>query len=70
MGDVLSGLGGALLAQGFPAEACMQCAVHLHGMAADDLVAQGIGPAGLTASETMLAARHLYNRWIVEFSPA
>jgi len=70
MGDVLSGLGGALLAQGFPAEACMQCAVHLHGMAADDLVAQGMGPAGLTASETMLAARHLYNRWIVEFSPA
>jgi hydroxyethylthiazole kinase-like uncharacterized protein yjeF len=64
MGDVLSGIAGALLAQGFPAEATMQCAVHLHGLAADEMVAEGNGPAGLTASETMQAARRLYNQWV------
>ena len=63
MGDVLSGIAGAFLAQGFPAEAAMQCAVHLHGQAADELVAQGHGPAGLTAGETIGAARLVFNRW-------
>jgi len=64
MGDVLSGFAGALLAQGFPAEATLQCAVHLHGMAADALVAEGNGPAGLTAGETVMSARRLYNQWV------
>jgi hydroxyethylthiazole kinase-like uncharacterized protein yjeF len=64
MGDVLSGIAGALLAQGFPAEATLQCAVHLHGLAADQMVAEGNGPAGLTASETMVAARRIYNQWV------
>ncbi|HEY4370464.1 MAG TPA: NAD(P)H-hydrate dehydratase [Burkholderiales bacterium] len=68
MGDVLSGLAGALLAQGFPAEASLQCAVHLHGLAADEIVAAGDGPAGLTASETMAPARRLYNQWVKKTS--
>ena len=46
-------LGGALL-----------CAAHLHGVAADQLVENGIGPAGLTASETIDAARRIFNAWI------
>lgn len=70
MGDVLSGLAGALLAQGFPAEASLQCAVHLHGLAADEMVAAGDGPAGLTAGETIPAARRLYNQWVKSNAPA
>lgn len=64
MGDVLSGLALALLAQGWPAEAALLCAVHLHGAAADKLVADGIGPVGLTAGETIAAARGLLNTWL------
>lgn len=62
-GDVLAGMLGALLAQGWPAEAAALAAVHIHGAAADVLVADGIGPAGLTASELVDSARHLLNRW-------
>ena len=64
MGDVLSGLVLALLAQGWPAEAALICAVHLHGAAADQLVADGIGPTGLTAGETIAAARGMFNTWL------
>jgi len=64
MGDVLSGIALALLAQGWPAEAALLCAVHLHGAAADQLVTSGIGPAGLTAGETIAAARGLFNTWL------
>lgn len=63
MGDVLSGLLGALAAQRMRPLAALQCAVHLHGAAADLLVAEGAGPAGLTAGETIDRARLLYNRW-------
>lgn len=64
MGDVLSGLIGALLAQAWPALAATLCGVHLHGAAADLLASEGVGPGGLTASETMPAARRLFNAWI------
>jgi hydroxyethylthiazole kinase-like uncharacterized protein yjeF len=64
MGDVLSGLTGALLAGGMPGLAALQCAVHLHGAAADLLVAEGTGPVGLTAGESVDAARRLYNQWV------
>jgi hypothetical protein len=37
-------------------------AVHVHGLAADELVSAGIGPVGLTASETIDAARTVWNR--------
>ncbi|AJG19217.1 bifunctional ADP-dependent NAD(P)H-hydrate dehydratase/NAD(P)H-hydrate epimerase [Cupriavidus basilensis] len=60
-GDVLAGMIGALLAQGMPALQAAQAAVWLHGRAADHLVAQGTGPAGLTASELYLPVRDLFN---------
>jgi NAD(P)H-hydrate repair Nnr-like enzyme with NAD(P)H-hydrate dehydratase domain len=60
-GDVLAGMIGALLAQGIARETAAPLAVCLHGAAADALVAQGIGPLGLTASELGPAARRLLN---------
>lgn len=62
MGDVLTGVLAALLAQGAEPELALAAGVHLHGSAADALVAEGKGPAGLTASETIDAARALMNR--------
>ena len=62
-GDVLSGLVGALLAQGLEAPRALQYAVCVHGAAGDACVARGIGPAGLTASEVALEARTLINAW-------
>ena len=64
MGDVLSGLIASLLAQNWPADRALLAGVHLHGMAADDLVAAGIGPVGLTAQETIEAARRRFNGWL------
>ncbi|MGH8713497.1 MAG: NAD(P)H-hydrate dehydratase [Casimicrobiaceae bacterium] len=60
-GDVLSGMLGALLAQGIAVDAALSLAVCVHGAAADALVAQGVGPLGLTASELGPAARRLLN---------
>jgi hydroxyethylthiazole kinase-like uncharacterized protein yjeF len=65
-GDVLTGLIAALLAQAWPAETAVATGVHLHGRAADDLVAAGIGPIGLTAGEIVGAARERLNRWIAD----
>jgi NAD(P)H-hydrate repair Nnr-like enzyme with NAD(P)H-hydrate dehydratase domain len=64
MGDVLTGIALALLAQGWPPAPALEAAVHLHGAAADTLVAAGSGPVGLTAGETIPAARSLLNHWI------
>ena len=63
-GDVLAGMIGALLCQGLRADHALQYAVCLHGAAADECVARGIGPVGLTASEVMLEARRRMNEWI------
>jgi hydroxyethylthiazole kinase-like uncharacterized protein yjeF len=60
MGDVLSGMLGALLAQRLSGEAALVLGVHLHGAAAD---AAGVG-AGLTASELIAPARALWNGWL------
>lgn len=60
-GDVLSGICGGLLAQGLAPYDALVTAVYLHGVAADSAVAQGLGPIGLTASETIDAARHQLN---------
>jgi hypothetical protein len=38
--------------------------VHLHGAAADRLVASGIGPVGLMAGEVIDAARAEFNAWV------
>lgn len=65
-GDVLCGLLTALLAQGLAPTSAIQIAVHLHGLAADLCVANGQGPAGLTASELIRPAREQFNRWLGE----
>ncbi len=65
-GDVLTGVCGALLAQGWEATPAALAAVWLHGAAADLLVAQGAGPVGLTASELIPAIRTVLNRAIDE----
>jgi NAD(P)H-hydrate repair Nnr-like enzyme with NAD(P)H-hydrate dehydratase domain len=62
MGDVLTGIAAALLAQGVAPEDALTGAVFLHGAAADALVARGLGPVGLTATEVALEARVLLNR--------
>lgn len=56
-GDVLSGLCGALLAQGWPAWEAGLGGAWLHGAAADRLVAEGVGPIGMTAGELPGAIR-------------
>ena len=63
-GDVLSGMAGALLAQGWPAAAALCSAVHLHGAAADALATAGAGPIGIAAGELIPVARTLLNRLI------
>jgi hydroxyethylthiazole kinase-like uncharacterized protein yjeF len=63
-GDVLTGFISALLAQGWPALEALLAAVHLHGAAADSLLAREIGPIGLTAGELIDSARFCFNRWI------
>ncbi|APA68591.1 bifunctional ADP-dependent NAD(P)H-hydrate dehydratase/NAD(P)H-hydrate epimerase [Janthinobacterium sp. 1_2014MBL_MicDiv] len=60
-GDVLAGLCGSLLAQGWPEWEAAVGAVWLHGAAADALVASGSGPIGLTAGELIPAIRKLIN---------
>ena len=66
MGDVLSGILGALLAQRLSGESALVLGVHLHGAAADAMAADGAGPVGLTASELADAARRLWNLWLQE----
>jgi hydroxyethylthiazole kinase-like uncharacterized protein yjeF len=68
MGDVLTGILAALLAQGVDADVALAAAVYLHGAAADALVAEGKGPVGLTAGETIDAARLLINRQVMKRS--
>jgi ADP-dependent NAD(P)H-hydrate dehydratase / NAD(P)H-hydrate epimerase len=60
-GDVLAGMIGALLCQGLAAHEALQLAVCVHGAAADALVARGVGPVGLTASELLPEVRRLLN---------
>jgi hydroxyethylthiazole kinase-like uncharacterized protein yjeF len=61
MGDVLTGIRAALLAQGAMPEMALVAGVYLHGAAADATVAAGKGPVGLVASETIDYARELLN---------
>jgi NAD(P)H-hydrate repair Nnr-like enzyme with NAD(P)H-hydrate dehydratase domain len=66
MGDALSGILGALLAQRYTGESSLVLGVHLHGAAGDALARDGIGPVGMTASELIDAARRLWNGWLTE----
>ena len=70
MGDVLSGILGALLAQGLPGEAALVLGTHLHGAAADECATHSMGPSGLTAGELPDAARRIWNRWLRPRAPA
>lgn len=63
-GDVLSGMIGALLAQGLSPENALLLAVYLHGTAADALLEIMDGPIGITASEIIDSARRLVNQWV------
>ena len=61
-GDVLTGMIAALLSQGVDPAVALLAGVYLHGAAADHAVAGGAGPVGLTATETIAAARALLNQ--------
>jgi hydroxyethylthiazole kinase-like uncharacterized protein yjeF len=63
-GDVLAGICGSLLAQGWPAREAALGAVWIHGAAADRLVKQGIGPIGMCAGELPAAARVVLNELV------
>ncbi len=61
-GDVLAGVCGSLLAQGWPAWEAALGAVWMHGAAADWLVQNGVGPVGLTAGELPAAVRTIFTQ--------
>lgn len=62
MGDVLSGMIAALIAQGLDADQALLLGVHLHGAAGDALAQEGVA-VGMTASEVTDWARWLLNQW-------
>jgi hydroxyethylthiazole kinase-like uncharacterized protein yjeF len=66
MGDVLTGMLAALLAQSVAPALALEAGVYLHGAAADALVVQGVGPIGMTAGEVIDAARNLVNGGVAE----
>ncbi|MFK5913534.1 MAG: NAD(P)H-hydrate dehydratase [Woeseiaceae bacterium] len=60
MGDVLTGIIGSLLAQGFELKEAAKIGVDLHS-SAGDLAAKGAGEKGLLASDLMPVIRRLIN---------
>lgn len=62
MGDVLTGIIAAFIAQGMSADDALMLAVYLHGAAGDALAKQGIC-VGMTASDVTEWARWLLNQW-------
>jgi len=60
MGDVLTGVIAALLAQGLPSFAAAKAGVYLHGLAGD-LAAQAGGERGLMATDLLPFLRQLVN---------
>jgi hydroxyethylthiazole kinase-like uncharacterized protein yjeF len=62
MGDVLSGMIAAFIAQGLSADQALLLGVHLHGAAGDALAAHGT-MKGMSASELIESARFLHNQW-------
>jgi ADP-dependent NAD(P)H-hydrate dehydratase / NAD(P)H-hydrate epimerase len=62
MGDVLTGMIAALIAQGMTADNAMLLAVHLHGAAGDALAEHGT-TIGMTASDLTEWARWILNKW-------
>jgi hydroxyethylthiazole kinase-like uncharacterized protein yjeF len=68
MGDVLTGMIAAFIAQGMTADDALLLAVHLHG-AAGDALAEQQASIGMTATEVTEWARWLLNRWMQPRSP-
>lgn len=64
-GDVLTGIVAALLAQSVRAPAAARLAAWVHGLAAERLAEDGVGPIGLAAGELIDAARHLLNEEVL-----
>src|SRR3990167_7007642 len=62
MGDVLTGMIAAFIAQGMTAGDALLLAVHLHG-AAGDALAEPEATLGMTATEVTEWARWLLNQW-------
>jgi hydroxyethylthiazole kinase-like uncharacterized protein yjeF len=63
MGDVLTGMIAAFIAQGLTADNALLLAVYLHGAAADALAEQH-ATIGMTATEVTEWARWLLNQWM------
>lgn len=63
MGDVLTGMIAAFIAQGMSTDDALLLAVHLHG-AAGDALAQQQAAIGMSASEVTEWARWLLNQWL------
>src|SRR3989338_2581572 len=63
MGDVLTGMIAAFIAQGMSVDDALLLAVHLHGAAGDALVQQ-YAAIGMTATEVTEWARWLLNQWV------
>lgn len=61
-GDVLAGLCGSLLAQQWSLWEAALAAVWIHGDAADSMVADGLGPIGITATELLPYIRKSLNQ--------
>ncbi|BBI99902.1 ADP-dependent (S)-NAD(P)H-hydrate dehydratase [Ferrigenium kumadai] len=62
MGDVLTGMIAAFIAQGMSADDALLLAVHLHGAAGDELAKQ-VATIGMTSTEVTEWARWLLNQW-------
>lgn len=63
MGDVLSGMIAAFIAQGSTTDEASLLAVHLHGAAGDELAKQQ-ATLGMSATEVTEWARWLLNQWM------
>ena len=64
MGDVLTGIIAAFIAQGLNVDQALLLAVHLHGAAGDAMAKQKV-TIGMTATEVTEWARWLLNQWII-----
>lgn len=61
-GDVLTGVIASLAAQGVKPDDAAKLGVFAHGLAADHLVARGIGPRGVIATDVLLEVRNVINQ--------